>query len=205
MEYCGKWLRLLHHMPWHEEVDHFDLKQDLQVINNILSRLAQYNIKRNLLEFINGFVCDEFYKIFSLLEEQDIVLLHQDFQTRNIFLTNGKIVPFDTLLDKKGIRYRDIGKFICSLRITKVRFLFDRTLFDHAVIKELENRFLLGYFGDKDFSRTLLNWYLLWAILQKWNQFHKIARFQGKLVPCKMISKLWINRIFEEEISRIVG
>jgi len=202
----GKWLRSLHHMPWKGKVEPFDIEQDLLVVSNILHKLGRYNIKKSFLADIGDFVSRQFNRICSMVSEGDVVLLHRDFQARNIVVAddNERVVPFDTSLGKYGVRYRDISKFICSLRITKARFLFHRTLFDHAMIREYAKAFLFGYFGEEVVSRPMLNWYLLWAILQKWNQFNKILRSQKIVLPCNMISNLWINRIFETEIRSIL-
>jgi len=204
LECCGRWLRSLHHMPYDEtQIVPFDPKEDLQIVKNILSKLHEYKIKTSFLHFINDFMQREFNEISSQFDKKDAVLLHRDFQARNILVTDGKIVPFDTDLDKKGLKDRDIAKFICSLRITKSRLLFDRTLFDHVLVRKFENIFLSSYFGNNTYSQKILNWYMLWATLQKWNQFYKIIHLQ-KGLPYNVFFRLWVNRIFEDEIVQML-
>ncbi len=106
-------------------------------------------------------------------ESMSVVILHEDFAPRNIFVgPTGRVSAIDTLADSTGSAYADLGQFLFNVRMSKIQRVTRGLAFGQRRLARLEHELLDGYFGADRLSVDLVNLAQARALLIRWAAQH---------------------------------
>ena len=140
------------------------------------------------------------------------VWLHGDFHPGNLWiLPDGRLLCFDTALERHGSPYEDLGKFTAALKSRRTRVLSAGRFPADVIIQRLESAFLDGYHQGEP-----VNYLSLWLfegryLFQKWLEM--LAALSQKVPPTsspifarvmihpafKRMLQSWIERILQQD------
>lgn len=196
-------LRLLHSMgPESAKKLSYYFDEYLSSIDNVMKKLKDRGVNQDFLSFVKNSLKKTIHSGSINYNQNQITQLHGDYQIKNILISNGRVYCLDMGLQKVGLIYEDIARFLISLRMTRPLVAFHGILFNDRLIQMLQNEFLLSYFQNKSYSIPLLQLFLLKAIFQKWNRASWVnTTSKLSLFIKRLILKLVINPVFQEEIQ----
>ena len=199
---AGAWLRWLHQMPLehlNEPVRHSP--QD-----------AAAAIRREIGALVAGGVSEDTLPL-GLLEaiadearDSRRVATHSDYHLRNVvLLDDGRVLGFDTALNRVDSPCCDIGRFLADLRTRRSRILTGARLPTERRARRLEAAFLDGY-SDLRLDRRTIALYEAQSMLWKWREDRAAVRSAFKRWPvlARIAHRLVIDPAFRRVMRQWV-
>jgi hypothetical protein len=177
MQNAGAWLRRFHELPSlpHSRARHTHREDFVHSIRGVVaflhSTLGDRAIPLELTEIIASVAHAE------LPTRLPLGLSHTDFAPRNVLVEgNGSIAVIDTLGRWQAPVYEDLGHFLFSLRASEIQVYSQGCWLSETVLRDFEQAFLAGYFGESPFPETALRLFQLQALLYRWAALVHSAR-----------------------------
>jgi hypothetical protein len=102
---------------------------------------------------------------------------HTDFAPRNVLVaSNGSITVIDTLGRWQAPVYEDLGHFLFALHTSEIQVYSQGCWLSETVLRDFEQAFLAGYFGEHPFPETALRLFQLQSLLYRWAALVHSAR-----------------------------
>jgi tRNA A-37 threonylcarbamoyl transferase component Bud32 len=202
MQSSAELLRLLHSIGLVNSTKlSYDFDEYISSINIVMRKLQDRGINQEFLSFVKNLLAEAIHSYSINYNQYQLTQLHGDYQIKNILISNGKVYCSDMGLQKVGLIYEDIARFIISLKFTNTLMAFKGILLNDKLVQMLQNEFLLSYFQNRSYSISLLKPFLVKAIFQKWNRASHVENAHNLSSLMKKIAlKLVINPIFQKEI-----
>jgi tRNA A-37 threonylcarbamoyl transferase component Bud32 len=166
----GTWLHLYHMMPRTEPVlPRHSSREDLV---ESLSKLADFLIERTGYKtFLDRAVSILTHRAREILPEiLPLGLGHGDYAMRNILVGSGaRVIVIDTFAKWRTPIYEDIGYFLTGLKMTSEQVASQGLMFSQNQLRDYEQAFLKGYFGQKTIPYPPIRLYEMLALLDKWS------------------------------------
>jgi hypothetical protein len=95
---------------------------------------------------------------------------HGDFAPRNILVgPGGRVSVLDTLGRWRAPAFEDIGNFLLAFKAHRLQVYSQGLFLSASRIKQYENQFLRGYFGDDPIPLASIRLFECLAALEKWS------------------------------------
>ena len=174
---AGSWLRRFHALPPlpHTRARHTGREDFLDSIRRaaafLNANLGDRALAPALADRISEFARAELPTQFPL------GLSHSDFAPRNVLADgDGSVAVIDTLGRWQAPVYEDLGHFLFALRASDVQVYSQGWWLSEAVLRELEQAFLAGYFSDTRIPQAAVRLFQVQALLYRWAALVHSAR-----------------------------
>jgi len=203
---CANWLRLFHEKGAVDlDKQSYRFGEFADSLDLAMRRLRERGVGQGCLSFVTKHIKKEMLAVSTQYEESEVVGVHGDFQAKNIVVGNGKIYALDMEGQRAGLLYEDVARFMISLRLRSILAILKGFLVKEKYTRILQSEFLFSYFKNQAFSIGLLKFYLIKAIIQKWNRVCLAnASLEQKAFRHRCFLKLMVNPLFMREIKHIV-
>jgi hypothetical protein len=163
---AGRWLHVFHQQLGEPQDELFLAKDGQAEVDQLLGRLGRATNQVNIERLRKAFT-----RILGAIQPTKIVVsaCHGDFHCGNILLTSdGRVGALDTNRQKRSPIYSDLGTLITDLETCRPQMLSGGLFIRPSVLEQCKALILRGYFADRAFEKSLLNFYCALAVLRKW-------------------------------------
>jgi hypothetical protein len=207
----GTWLRLYHTMPKKEPAQARHSQREDFVES--LSTLADFLIERTGDKaFFDRTVSILTQKAHEILPEVlPLGLGHGDYAMRNILAgPGGRVTVIDTFAKWRTPIYEDIGYFLTGLKMTSEQVMSHGLVFSQEQLKNYEQAFLKGYFGQKTILYPAIRLYEMLALLDKWSSviissYRRSVRLKWVSHMTAALASLYFKRNTKHLLKEIMG
>jgi hypothetical protein len=168
MHCAGQWLRHLHTLPLDGSSSErlFGPAAAYQALLEEVERLRQRGVDAALWPR-----WEEAQIALREVASDQQVWTHGDFHMRNLLiLPGGRLLGFDTALERIDSPFYDVGKFIADMKTRRARILRGGLLPGARTVERLCAAFLDGYLGGQPLDRRRLALYEGRFFFAKWNE-----------------------------------
>ena len=202
----GEWLRIFH-----------DISLELPETTTELDRLySPSHAKKWLFEAIERIqkrgadptkwaIWADIESTLNSLDSDVHVWVHSDFHMGNaMVLAEGRILSFDTALDKQDHPYTDVGKFLADIQSRASNTMSLRSIPSLATVENLRQGFLEGYLQGRPSNRQLLALYEGQYLFEKWDKSLEALETRLSAKMPNAVPKLLCNTVLNPTFKRII-
>jgi hypothetical protein len=190
LELAGRWLRIFH--------DVNGSAGDGLIFEKALYETARQNLDRfkphlnQKDKFLLGDLLDKLYEMSSG-KVVPYIILHNDFNSANIFVTrDGRICSFDPH-NRPGPLYIDLAKIITDVETYRIQLITNGLWVPYPRLQTFHASLLRGYFGSEAVDQSSLSLFRFLSLLEKWKDAE--VRFESSTRKWKFVYSLAMPQI----------